>query len=187
MTLSSSPFRRVCQIRHIHIPTSCNSRIYGSRFVIQVLQVLYTRMSYFMWLEFPFFATTATQFCSLIPRRLFSVQLSRSSNFAPRAYDCILCVFPFIFESRDSTPLPSINKPPCVPIHTHMYTPYARAVLQATFYGSLNISLANEKLWRSCACTCVKQDEQRRGTCESWRTELRRKFLYDARLKRRIS
>lgn len=121
MIPSNSPFRRVCQIRYIHVPTSCNSRIYGSRFVIQVLQVLYTRMSYFMWLEFPFFLSRQRHNSARLFRTAFSPSNSFVLPISLHVYNCTLCVLPSIFESRDSTPLPSINKPP-LRIHTYTHS-----------------------------------------------------------------
>jgi len=125
MIPSNDLFRRVCQIRYIHVPTSCNSRIYGSHFVIQVLQVLYTRMSYFMWLEFPFFAATATQFCSLIPHRLFS-----NSFVLPillHVYDTVSYIF-FRLSSKVETQshclllISLCLSTHCIPIYTYLYT-----------------------------------------------------------------
>jgi len=85
MIPSNDLFRRVCQIRYIHVPTSCNSRIYGSHFVIQVLQVLYTRMSYFMWLEFPFFCRDSDTILLAYSAPPF-LQLFRSSHFITRVW-----------------------------------------------------------------------------------------------------
>ena len=125
MIPSNDPFRRVCQIRYIHVPTSCNSRIYGSRFVIQVLQVLYTRMSYFMWLEFPFFAATATQFCSLIPHRLFSIQLFRSSHFTTRVWLYPMYFFRLSSKVETQSHCLLLTSHLCVSTHcisTYLYT-----------------------------------------------------------------
>lgn len=149
-----------------------------------------------------FYVTGISIFCRdsdtilLIPRRAFSLSNSPVLPILLHAYDCILCVFSFIFESRDSTPLPSINKPLCVPVHTHAATythtlrPKRKRPNCTWHFTGFWIFLSRAKNFDAggaCACVRVKQDEQRRGTCESWRTELRRKFRYDARLKRRIS
>lgn len=144
------PSRRICQIRHIHIPTSCNSRIYGSRFVIQVLQVLYTRTSYFMWLEFPFFCRDSdtillAYFAPPFPRPTLSFfqfyfHAYVSSRLSSKVETWPRCLLLINHLAYTCTPPP--------PTHTHTQT----RELYMAFYGLLNINIshANEKLRRLC-------------------------------------
>lgn len=114
------------------------------------------RMSYFMRLKFPFFCRDDDDTILLaysVPSFLHPT-LPRSSNFTPRRRT--LCVRPFIFESRDSTPSPPINKPPCdCTLRGCTCEPnFMRPCTQDRF---LNISIVSEKLCREPAvCVCSR-------------------------------
>jgi len=114
---------------------------------------------------FQFYSTHMTVF-------YVSSRLSSKVETRPR---CFLLINHFIYSYTH------------VRTNTHTYARKSNRTQRFTGFRIFLSQTKNFDVSCACACTRVKQDEQRCGTCESWRTELRRKFQYDAHLKHRIS
>jgi len=94
------------QIRHIRVPTSCNSRISLSFSLSLSLSLCNSSPPSSLYPYVVFYVTGISIF---LPRqrhnsaRLFRVAFSPTLSFFQFyfTYDCTQCVFPFIFESQD--------------------------------------------------------------------------------------